>query len=356
MSKNQPAKVIASWYFEQDEGFGGAYPQVSGNSSSEIFRDTYRRCLAVFFSSAIRAYPESNLVLYLNKPWSEESSEVASRCWALFNELGVDIRIIDFNSVKLAQHNTWKNQFFVLDILQDLASKCASDDLVLLLDSDIVWLKPNSNPDVWDKINKDGYLLMEISYSKNQIINNSSREELTRFYEKMQATSSTQTLKYFGGELVGFTGNKLRELSKVIATTAGDIQVLLAQKSSQRFNALSEEAYFLSYCYKVLGYENPNAQKYIKRIWTMFSKPKNVSDEDLKLQLWHLPAEKNYGIRRIYSKYLMHSSTSSELDLICENPEILGRLLGIPRNSIKKIFQDTFYAIMRRINKKLGRI
>ena len=357
MKENEDySKTIVTWYFEQNADFGGNYPQVSGNSSKENFRDTYRRCLALFFTSAYAMNPDSKFILYLNAPWNPSSSTVAMRCSWIFQKLNIEIRIIEFSYAHLAKQDLWKNQFFVLDIIQHLALKSDSNELVILLDSDVIWLKSHSSSNIWDVIKRDGHALLEIEYAVDEIVNLSDRQKMTELYEYLEQKANCEPLKYYGGELVAFSGYKLKKLSVVIKETSMKIESLENQKLTFDGKALTEEAFFLSYCYKVLGIEFQNAQNNIKRIWTMFAKPRNSSRDDLQLHLWHLPAEKNYGIRRLYNKFLRNDLLLDDLSKLCADPVKLGIMLGVPSNSGLKIARDLSFAMKRRADKLLKKL
>lgn len=356
MAEMGNSKTIASWYFEQEKEFGGFYPQVSGKTSSEVFRDSYRRCIAVFFATARIANPEASLVLYLNKPWSSRSSKIARKTLQILEDLSVEIRVIQFTYARLAKQDAWKNQFFVLDILSDLSERLAPRDIMVLLDSDVVWLNVKKDFDIWQVMEKDGHFLMDIDYLVDERINDSSRRELTRIYNELQHLSEKKPLSYFGGELIGLTGENLKRLNQIIDETLMLLDSDLEIGEEMIGINFAEEAYFLSYCFKIMGIEIGNCDEHMKRIWTMFAKERNASNNDLKLQLWHLPAEKNYGIRRIYREYLGGKMQIKSLELLLRCPEEAGRRLGVPKNSLFKIIADLSYAVIRRFYKLTGKL
>lgn len=332
-------KIISTWYFEQDIEFGGSYPQNSGPAHSEIFRDTYRRCIYVFFTSAAESNPDARLVLFLNCAWKTNSSKVSKQVEEGLIKLGVEIVVIPFTFNVNSSVSLWKNQFFVLDIIKFAYWNWSSQNLLLILDSDIIW-NPKVNPDdFWATLSKFGLLTYEIHYPDFEIINGMSRNNLTIISEAIEPRN-TGIIPYLGGEFIALD---MINTEKVIQQIEKDWAVHLS-RTSAGLPSFTEEAHFLSHIFSVLDLPCHNAEKFVKRIWTMFLKYKNVSHSDESLLLLHLPAEKNYGIRRLYK---MSNSNEKFSDIFKFS------IIGIPRNSLNKILRDISWASLRRIRKNI---
>jgi len=331
-------KIISTWYFEQDSDFGGYYPQNSGPAHTEIFRDTYRRCIYVFFLSARESNPDATLVLFLNTAWRTNSSKISREVETKLNQLGVEIIVIKYTFGISLTKSLWKNQFFVLDIIKYAYENWSSNSLFLILDSDIIWNPYIDSEDFWSELSQFGLLTYEIPYSASDEINGPTRVELTSISEEIEQ-SEIQLLPYFGGEFIAFD---MANIEQIFQRINKDYMIHLS-RVAVGLPTFTEEAHFLSHVFSKIDHPNHDASRFIKRIWTMFLKFRNSVESDKSLLLLHLPAEKNYGIRRLYKKSLK-VKTFSEIFRFST--------VGVPRNSILKIILDSFWAILRRAKRQ----
>lgn len=332
-------KIISTWYFEQDLEFGGSYPQNSGPSHTEIFRDTYRRCIYVFFASAVESNPEARLVLFLNTPWKTNSSKVSKEVAEGLDRLGVEVIIIPFTFSVSSSVSLWKNQFFVLDVIKFAYLNWSTENLLLILDSDIIWNPRVNSNQFWDELLQFGLLTYEIAYAPFEVVNGLSRHDLTIISEAIQPRNAA-ILPYLGGEFIALDLVHIKEfflrIERDYATHMSRISAGLP--------SFTEEAHFLSHIFSVLDHPHQDASHFVKRIWTMFLKFQNSNQSDKSLLLLHLPAEKNYGIRRLYKMCIGGRKFSDIFEF---------STIGIPSNPKNKILRDSSWAILRRFRKKL---
>jgi hypothetical protein len=93
----------------------------------------------------------------------------------------------------------------------------------------------------------------------------------------------------------------------------------------------------------------------MKRIWTNPLFYRNVEESDVDLALWHLPAEKTFGLFRLYDLFMNQLSRfgfniSDEQFLAC-----VQRLLGVPHLSLKMKIEYYTVSYYRAITKRLTR-
>lgn len=331
-------KIISTWYFEQDLEFGGSYPQNSGPSHTEIFRDTYRRCIHIFFSSAKYSNPEAKLVLFLNCKWRTNASKVSREVLSSLNDLGVEIILIPFTFGKSLTNQLWKNQFFVLDVIKFAHANWSANNLLLILDSDIIWNPYVSSEKFWGELEEFGILTYEVPYTASENINGLTRQNLTTISKEIEQRITT-TIPYLGGEFIAFD---MAHIEMIFQRIDRDYQAHLLRISRGQIS-FTEEAHFLSHIFSVLDIPHRDASHFIKRIWTMFKKYRNSNVSDQSLLLLHLPAEKNYGIRRLYDSSI---SGRAFINIFSFDQ------IGIPHNSVGKILKDTSWAILRRMRRK----
>ena len=319
--------------------FGGSYPQNSGPAYTENFRDTYRRCVYIFFASAAESNPESRLVLFLNRAWKTESSKVSKEVSEGLDRLGVEVIIIPFTFNVSSSVGLWKNQFFVLDVIRFAYLNWSTENLLVILDSDIIW-NPRVNSDgFWDELLKFGLLTYEIKYGPFEVVNGLSRQDLTIISEAIEPRNAA-ILPYLGGEFIALD---LVHIEKIFLRIEKDYALHLSRISAN-LPSFTEEAHFLSHIYSVLDHPHHDASRFVKRIWTMFLRFQNSNQSDKSLLLLHVPAEKNYGIRRLYKMCKGDKKFSDIFEF---------STVGIPSNPIKKIIRDSSWAVLRRFWRKV---
>ena len=131
---------------------------------SERYRDAYRRCLAVFFVTARIANPDSDLVLVVNRPWRPDASQVSCRNAVIARIGGRYGYIRDFVLVRAATIVAYRLAQPVLRLQRAEVIHAITDphDLIMLLDSDVVWTALERTDAVWGRLGAAGSLTMEL--------------------------------------------------------------------------------------------------------------------------------------------------------------------------------------------------
>lgn len=348
-----PSRVIATWFYENSVEEGGDYAQVRGDSSSEQFRDVYRRCIGVFFASARRANPDARLLLYLNTPWGATRSSDAEGVGRLLALLHVEQIIVPYRHMPPdSWSKAWRNQFFVLDVLGDLVQRCNPVDLAVVLDSDIVWSGQDSAELMWQRMAADELLTYDVGYVPDYVVNGLSRKMLTQLGVAIGIPGLRQdhAISYMGGEFIGARIDRLRDLRGV----CDEYWAKLMHRHVNDPALVFEEAHLLSLAYAGLGAQVGNGNSFIRRIWTQPLKPRNVCLSDYDLALWHVPAEKKYGLRRVYYRHIAHDRSASFIDMAPDRfQRTVPSMLGIPRNGVAKTLADLSAASWRRLARKV---
>lgn len=344
-------RVIATWLYQQDSGEGGTYAQVRGDSSSERFRDVYRRCVAVFFASARRAVPDAELKLFLNAPWCANATPIARQVTELLNQLGVGSEVVQYTfSPPSTWPPRWRNQFFVFDVLERLAGVGDHHDLLVLLDSDVVWSGDSRTADLWGAIEAAGVVAYDVDYSPEHAINGLTRRELTRLAHEFVPGdhADDECLHYYGGEFLAVRADG----AKRIADAARAAWPIALERHTNGASTFAEEAHLLSFLLWQLEITPGEGQRFVKRLWTQPLKSQNVDTDDTRLPLWHTPAEKRYGIRRLYER-LAQEGVARWLAAEQQHWQALAaRELGLPRNTSSKIAADVTFALVSRLRER----
>lgn len=340
--------VVSTWFFTQNRTQGGTFAQVREDSASEFFRDIYRRCIGVFFVTARRANPDARLVLYLNQEWDGSASTVSGEVERLLDYLGVETKVLEYtHEPPMTFTKAWRNQFFVLDVLNDLALSLNDRESAAILDSDIVWTTRQKAAEFWAAVRDSSVITYEVGYQRHHLINGQSISDLESLMEVVKV-NATSRVTYCGGEIVAGTREGLSNLADHAHTIWQQLMRIHTTHEEMAF----EEAHVLSIAYAAMGCAPGTCNTHIRRLWTQPLKPRNTQASDLILAMWHLPAEKKYGIERLY-RDILHRGPAGFMALSDTSfIEHASRRVGLPRNSVVKVVQDVSRAGLARIRKK----
>ncbi len=335
-------EIIATWLYLEGVGEDGIYPQVPGRSSTSNFHDTYKRCLVTFFTSARATNEHAELLLFSNIDLHLSQRDFDKKILILLEKLSVSIIILPYTFSPPPEQKIWRNQFFVIDVLKYFSTNLKEHDLCLILDSDIIWSGSTKTEELWKDLTHFGSLNMLPISDQNELINGSTMSDLEEASKLFGILHSPQ--QYAGGEFIALRGDKLKLVYKS-SETLWEKYISYASTGKVKF---MEEAHFLSIIYASLKFPFGNGDKYVKRIWTQVFHYSNRNDSDLNLTLWHLPAEKRFGIRRIADEYI--SGKSKDWPVMNSREWIkLTYKLGIVKSFNSKIFLDIFKSIRDRI-------
>ncbi|HEX5322980.1 MAG TPA: hypothetical protein VFW40_04280 [Capsulimonadaceae bacterium] len=324
--------TIATGMCCDSRGEESDYPQVGGLSSSERFQSIYWRCVCVFFASSVRHNPDASHILFTNAPSIPDLGRFATS--KFLKQLGVEVVTLPFSYAPPAgYYNRWRSTFYLFDILRRLAEAVGLDDQAIVCDTDCLFIKPACA--ISKAIESRGLLAYDCNLPAEKDINGLTRVQLGALFEELGGGAVPEPPRHYGAEIVAADGIALR---KVVAEVEAvwDLSIQRFEDGRSHFNT---EEHFLSFIYRKLGYAEPSANLFIKRIWT--GRENNCADSaDYDLAIWHVPREKKYGITRLFGELDNPRSRFWQVPPGAGFARHAGAFLGIPARSPAKAVQD----------------
>lgn len=327
---------ICGIFYTEQPGEESEYLNMKGKSSSCEFQEVYWKSLIVFFSTAHRTNPEAKLKLFSNStpPYSKWSE--------LLSNIGVEIIDIPYAHKPRKGHwKAWQSTFYIIDCLGYLRKKVKNNDYVYFMDIDCVVVK--SLKKLNSIMEKYGILNYSIDYPVNHKVHGISREDMKREFNSLDSYPI-----YFGGEIYGFYGQENVEL---IYNESSNI---LRKNFSDKTLTFNTEEHLFTFLFWKLDKAYDNGKGYIKRIWTDASNFRNVSMEDLSLTVWHLPAEKNKGLKKLFNELTAKGNKFWNVN-IEQYPEFLGGFLSVPKRNLNRFVVEGVKIVIKKVLSKLNR-
>jgi hypothetical protein len=285
----QPKTYICSSVYCDQKGDESIFPNSNSilKSSSLKFQAIYWECACVMFATSKRLNGDAVHLLFSNKAQAPEPYQT------LLHDMGVTVAQLPFNHKPPAGwHHKYKNSVYTLDIVQYLAQALERDDVAILLDADTLWIQ--SADAFVEKIREKGVLHYNLNYKAESEINGITLGQAQTIYGEVLGEPLNELPQHTGGELVAATGHHLNII-------AGEIEPLwdtMLQRFSAHKNVFTTEEHFLSFIYHKLQYRE-NANDFIRRIGTDKNVMRTVIGDEHNLLVWHLPAEKSQGFKRL---------------------------------------------------------
>lgn len=278
---------LITWFYAEDKDDESYYPSVGGHTSTPEFQKVYWKCVFDFYRSAqLTQNPDSVRYLFFtnvpNIPTDVDGIPLAD----FFRETKIEVRRLDLTyRTPKDWYGSWRNQFYLFDILRCLSENYAGN--FLILDSD-VFITQNLLP-VFQEIQKKRVLCYECGDDASGQINGISISQMKSLYTDFSSGMDPEGIRYRCGEIIAITSDVIPDMLRCFYDLWKYNYTLYEKKE----NKLNEEAHFLSLIYHHLGYDNIYANPYIKRMWTAL-RHDNIAKGDENLTIWHLPAEKKY--------------------------------------------------------------
>jgi hypothetical protein len=330
--------TIGTWFVADDESDATFFPQVHASSALISVQEIYWKCIAVFFVTSCRCNPNAHHVLYTTV--KDIPIVDGFNFSSFFQEKGVEVvRLPITYRLPANSVSSWGNQFYILDIIKHFAN--SDGRRLVVLDSDCVWSRPADG--LIASIDRFGALTYSLDHGPTEPINGSSRVEMAAAVRAMSDNVVVnEPPQYFGGEIYAAD----RAASASMARQIDRLWRLTIERAFQT-GFIKEEAHFLSVLYTLDRYKPGTANDFIKRMWTTF-KYNNLIDNDVNIPIWHVPAEKKFGIRRIFSD-LSHDSCLMDRKSSVEYYSYLSRRLGIPSRGPAKFISDVSAKLAERL-------
>lgn len=333
-----------------EEGQESKYPQGSNaKSSSEKFQSVYWRCAVLYFASSVRNNPEAQHILFTNAdriPNLESFNTVE-----FFDKIGVKVVQIPFTyQPPLEYYPAFRSTFFKFDIIQYLKNNSELNDRCIALDSDCVWV--NSADRIIADIEKEGLVTYDLYEPDDKKISGLTRREMQTIYEEL-GYKVDEPPKYFGAEFIVGSGKHI----KILSDEVDSIWETCLQRFAEGKTKFYTEEQMLTYIYNKLGYARGSGNAYFNRVWTS---PiyYTATEADFKMDVWHLPAEKGYGIKRLFAQVANPKSDFWNLPVGEQFTKYVAGYVGIPKRNISKtvwdVFDNRISGIKRRLAKVIG--
>jgi hypothetical protein len=340
---------ICTWLCADEKGEESIFPQTGQKSSSQSHQNIYWRCLTVFYITSNRFNKAEKHLLFTNV---KTLPVVDGRKMSdILSDLNVEVIFTDFKyKTPKGYFGMFQNQFYEFSILEYIVRNNNNpDDKYMILDSDCIFLKPASQ--LFKEAAKKGFLSFEDECTTDLVIHGLSRRNMKTVYEDLLGREINEIPGYHLGEFYLCSVKNTR----TIFSGFEELWPVLLKRFDQGLPKFNEEAHTLSYLYYKNGFEASEDKTLMKRIWTNPLFYRNVSATDTKLVVWHLPAEKTFGIAKLYD-YFMNQSVNYGFKISDTNyVNYVQRTLGIPSLPITmklNYYILSYYrAIMKRVKK-----
>lgn len=299
LKKNK--NYLATWICIDSLADASWFPAAKGDSSDLKIQANYWRCLAVCLFSARLYNPDVKLLLFSNQDVIPMIDDISIK--QLLDGLNVQFITTAFEyRTPIGYYSHWRNQFYEFSIFNYIVNSSIFNDTdtFVLVDSDCVVTSDLSN--MFSDLQTFDCINYQLDYAPNYKINGNSRQDMQAIFGKLLNSEIGELPNYYAGE---FFGGKISALKSIVLEFKEIWPLLLDLHQSEKPH-LHEEAHVLSYIYFKLGFGNDVAGRYIKRLWTDPSSLRNVDNGDEKKAVWHLPAQKRSGFKKMFTWLVKH--------------------------------------------------
>ncbi len=313
--------IISTWIYLDAPDERSVYPQVGKQSHLPAFQMVYWKCVAVFFEYSVRHNPTAKHILFSNQTQEQLPVEDGFDWSKYLKQLGVELVSLPLTwQTPPGYFGSWRNQFYIFDILQFFEKQVYDDHTPLLVfDSDCIVNRPLNG--LFDAVKKYGLLTLPIGHSIDDNINGVTRKNMRELYSELNNADPGVEPTYYGGEVFAATQPIVRRINAMMP----GIWDTMLQRHLEGKTKFNEEAHYLSYCYDQIG-KFGSIEPFIRRVWTS-TRYNDVKTTDIELPIWHLPSEKTGGIAILFRWMIKGKSLPTD-------PIVLGGILGIPKRTM----------------------
>lgn len=321
----QGQDYIVTWFYRESHEEASFYPQAGGRGDSALLQSVYMQIQVPFFTTFRHYNPQARLLFFTNlKP-----EALPPFLTALFRRTGTEVCTVPYRSRPPKDwYKAWMNQFYLYDILQAMEQRMTADDTLLVCDADCLCRKPLDG--LFRSVRAEGSALYDMNYAPDFTINGTTQAQMDEVYAACYGAQPSSPIRYYGGEFITLRGDAVAAINRAFPALR-DFNFSRPQGQAR----LHEEAHFLSVLAERLHLRNSTANNYVKRMWTNrhFN---NVVPGDERLAVWHLPAEKKFGLRYLY-RLLERDGGIRDEQTFWKKAEIY---CGIPHTGLRKRVYD----------------
>jgi len=323
--------VVTSFYADSP-GEESQYNQVHGlPSSCAGFHRVYYRCIMALMASSVQCNPRARHLVVCNVEHLPTVDGID--CNEFLAHLGVEVVTLPLTFAAPPGYSaSWRACFYLLDVLLYLARVLAPDDAALVMDCDCVCVR--NLDEAFAESRSAGSLFYLADYPPDTEINGLSRMARRAIFEEAAGYQTCEVPVHVGGEFLGLSGRS----AAAVASACRDIWIQQLRRFSEGRSVLPTEEHILSYAAWRLGLDVGGADKYCRRIWTSYGYTTSAKS-DLSLAVWHLPAEKQYSLRRLWLALARNRGPLSG-PMRAQRLGDLARRCGIPQRSAGKRMLD----------------
>lgn len=341
---------ICTWFCADEKGEESHFPQTGKLSSSAAHQNIYWRCVLVFFITSKRFNKEEKHVLFTNV---KQLPVVDGRnVKTLLEELDVQIVFTDFKyKTPKGYYGAFQNQFYEFSILEHIARHHENPkDQFMVLDSDCIFLKPVAG--LFEVASADGFISFEDEVNPDYVINGLSRSHMKQLYEELLEQKIVEMPSYHLGEFLLCSTENIRK----IYSDFEQLWPVLLHRNAAGKTKFNEEAHTLSYLYFKNGFRAHQDNHYMRRIWTNPLFYREVRSTDVDLMIWHLPAEKTFGLYRLYD-YLLNKKPNYGFDVDDASfLQYVQKAIAVPELSFNRRVEYYTVSYYRAIKKRLQKL
>ena len=248
--------------------------------------------MVVSFASIRRAHPEAPLWLCVNE-------EIAEPFRTELEDIGVEFRYCE----PIFQSNPTVTQshpgcLYLMDTIRMLSQATLPEEVgaVVFIDPDTITRRSLAR--LVAQVADARLVSYDISEDADIVSNGQSRQSLSAGLSHSSNFSSPEAIRLYGGEFLAVHPGTLASLHLGVQHFW---DWFLLEGSDSIGAALTDE-HLVSVAIASLGLTPGEGRDWIKRIWNHPSWC-NVDGTEQGIPIWHLPAEKKTGLRRLYSRW-----------------------------------------------------
>lgn len=281
---------FVSWFYAETKDDDNFAPSIGARTGTEEAQALYWRCIYNLYQTAIWTNRDVIDQYFFFTNMKKLPSVNGVNMDTFFKEHKIEVVNLELTrKMPKDWSGEWRNQLYIFDILEYLKN---IEGNFVILDSDCVITQPLGN--LFQEIEKHGIITLTIDYPVERSINGCSINEMRDIYQECFGTYPEQ-LVYSGGEICAISSAFIGKLLDSFEA----IWRVNYRRYENKLVKLTEEAHILSVIYYYLGCQNNIGRKYTKRMWTDL-KCDTVEPADAKLPIWHLPAEKKFGLQNLF--------------------------------------------------------
>ncbi len=232
----------------------------------------------VSLTSAKLTNPDCDAVLVVNDKLPDFWEEI-------FAHSGIQIIEVPFDNYRFPAGFKWEYAFYKLKVLEYMVNNTCYD-YFLGVDTDTYF--SDELKMLWEECKFDYPLL----YSLDAHIQSPTRSKVIKDYENLY--SAYLPIVQIGGEFVAGTKTALSKLSD-------NIESIYSKIRENNFNISQDSGDEAILSMAAFGMKTLPAVSYVRRYWGRRAFY-DVDSAWNRIPIWHLPAEKNYGLLVMYKK------------------------------------------------------